>query len=485
MMGQAVVTRGLGLISTALLARLLTPIEWGSVQAVVQTAGTMAQTLKLSIDAGLQIRLSETARAPGDPTDEEFLGSGLLLLIVISLIGLCMGLVLGEPTAKLFGDPALAPFMSWAGWLAAGQLISQIGVVLLAFGAVRTLAVAHIGLNSAYLALIVIAYFLDVRGLLLGLTTQLFLHVGLGLTLLMLAVRAWRARNIRPKLTRSWTTQGDLLRIGLPVHSAAAVPALVSLFVSANLARTSGISGLAELRVVATLNQIVTLLPGSMAVAFLTEFAGARGSAQQVLPRDLLRYIRLILANAIIVATTIAWTATWLVPLAFGSTYASVVKLTSLGVATTVIMVVKQAILTGLMSERKTGYALADALISSIVYALLAAWLQPRFGIAGMLIGELLGHLTALILLAGLLSGRFVHAETAMSALKASAVLVLTLIALVFSFSSHDSAWGPWLYTPVLIALSASVPWALFTRDERTTIFQLISARWQRMTRER
>jgi O-antigen/teichoic acid export membrane protein len=485
MLAQAVVTRGLGLLSTALLARLLTPTDWGSVQAVVQTASTMAQTLKLSIDAGLQIRLSETERAASDPSDAEFLGSGLLLLLVISLFGLFLGLALGGPTAKLFGDAALAPFMSWAGWLAAGQLISQIGVVLLAFGAVRTLAFAHVALNSAYLALIVIAYFLDVRGLLLGLTTQLFLHVGLGLTLLALAARAWRARNIAPKLTRMWITQGDLLRIGLPVHSAAAVPALVSLFVSANLARTSGISGLAELRVVATLNQIVTLLPGSMAVAFLTGFAGARGSAQQVLPRDLLRYIRLILANAILVATTIAWTANWLVPLAFGSTYSSVVKLTSLGVATTVIIVVKQAILTGLMSERRTGYALADALISSIVYASLAAWLQPRFGIAGMLGSELIGHLTALIILAGLLSGRFVHAETAVPALKAASVLTLTLIALVFSFSAHDSAWGPVLYIPVLVALSASVPWALFTRDERSTIFQLIGARWQRMTRER
>ena len=480
MLAQAVVTRGLGLISTALLARLLTPTDWGSVQAVVQTANTMAQTLKLSIDAGLQIRLSETAREPDAPTDEEFLGSGLVLLLVVSLVALLLGLVLGEPTAQLFGEASLAPYMGWAGWLAAGQLVSQIGVVLLAFGAVRTLAVAYVGMNCLYVALIVIAYASHVRGLLLGLTTQLFLQVGLGLTLLALAVRAWRARSKAPRLSRMWNTQFDLLRIGLPVHSAAAVPALVGLFVSANLARTSGIAGLAELRVVATMNQIVALLPGSMAVAFLTEFASARGSAKEVAHRDLLRYIRMILATAIVVAATLAWTAGWIVPLAFGPSYASVVKLTSLGVATMLIIAAKQAILTGLMSERKTGYALADSLISSITYALLAVWLQPPYGIAGMLISELIGHLIALLFLAGFLSRRFAHADTALPALKAAGMLALTLIALGGRFVLHERAWGPLLYTPVLIALSAVVPWALLTRDERETIAHMLIARWRR-----
>ena len=477
MLAQAVVTRGLGLISAALLARVLTPADWGSVQAVVQTAGTMAQTLKLSVDAGLQIRLSETAREPTDPTDEEFLGGGLVLLGVVSLTGLLLGLMLGGPTAKLFGEPALAPYMGWAGWLAAGQLVSQVGVVLLAYGAVRTLAFAYVGINSAYLALIVIAYAVNVRGLMLGLTTQLFLQLGLALTLLALALRAWRARAKTPKLSRFWRTQGELLRIGLPVHLAGAVPALVGLLVSANLARTSGIAGLAELRVVTTMNQLVTLLPGSMAVAFLTEFASARGNAKQVLPSDLLRYIRLILANAILVAATAAWAARFIVPLAFGATYAPVVKLTSLGVASALVLVTKQAILTGLMSERRTGYALTDSLVSSVVYALLALWLQPRFGLAGMLISELLGHLTALILLAWLLSGRFTQTPSARPALKTALVLAFTLLALACTFSVYDLPWGPLSSSLLLISLCAGLPWALFTSDERSTLWRLARTR--------
>jgi O-antigen/teichoic acid export membrane protein len=481
MMAQAVFTRGIGLISTALLARLLTPTDWGSVQAVLQTAGTMTQTLKLSVDTGLQIRLSETARRPTDPTDEEFLGAGLVLVAAVSAVGLFLGLVLDKATAELFGQAELAPYMGWAGWLAAGQLIAQVGAVLLAFGAVRALAIAYVGMNSAYLALVVAGSIMHVPGLLLGLGTQLFLQLGLGLTLLGMAVHAWRARAKVPRLSRLWTAQRQLLRIGLPVHAAGSVPALVGLFVSANLARTSGISGLAELRVVGSMNQLVAIVPGSMAVAFLSEFAGARGNAEQVLGRDFLRYIRMIVANAIIAATTLAWTANWLVPLAFGSTYLSAVKLTSLGVATTVVMVTKQAILTGLMSERKTGYALLDSLLSSVLFALLAVWLQPDLGVAGMLLAELIGHLTVLILFASLLTGRFVQAETRVPAIKAASALMLTITALLFSFSTHDEAWGPWLYTPILICLSASVPWVLFTRNERTIIAQMLIARWRRI----
>ncbi|HTU63297.1 MAG TPA: hypothetical protein VMF89_32775, partial [Polyangiales bacterium] len=113
--------------------------------------------------------------------------------------------------------------------------------------------------------------------------------------------------------------------------------------------------------------------------------------------------------------------------------------------------------------------------------ALLAVWLQPRYGIAGMLISELLGHLSALVFLAGFLSKRFVHADTAVPALKAAGMLSITLIALGGSFVAHERAWGPLLYTPILVALSSSVPWALLTRDERTTLAHMLIARWKRL----
>lgn len=476
---QAVFTRGIGIISSGLLARLLTPTDWGSMQAVIQAAGTMAQTLKLSVDTGLQIRLSETQRQPDESTPGELLGAALLVLGLLSALAVVLGVFLSGVTARLFGEPALEPFMGWTGWLAAGQLIAQIAGALFAFGAFRAGAFTQIGVNSCYLILLLVAYALNVRGLLLGLSTQLFLQLSIGLTYFALTVRAWRALSIKPTLKRFWTSERELLRIGLPMHAAAAVPAVVSLFVSALLARSSGLPALAELRVVGAMNQLVAFLPQSMAVTYLTEFAGARGNEAQVSRHDFSRYIRIIIASAILAATSGVWMSHWLVPLAFGDRYASAVKFVSIGVATALVNATKQSLLIGLMSERKTGYALADSFVSSILYAPLAVLLTPMLGVAGLLLGELVSQLATLLMLGWVVSSRFRHADSARPAFKALSALVITITALLLTYFVYDRANSWMAYVPVLIGLSLCVPWVLFTQGERTALVQMLRARFR------
>lgn len=479
MVVQAVFTRGIGIISSGLLARLLTPTDWGSMQAVIQAAGTMTQTLKLSVDTGVQIGMSETQRQPGEPTQGELLGAALLVLGLLSGLALLLGVVLSGFTASMFGEPALEPFMGWTGWLATGQLIAQIAGALFALGAFRAGAFAQIGVNTGYLVLLLVAYALNVRGLWLGLSTQLFLQLGIGLTYLLLTLRAARALSVKPTLKRFWNSERELLRIGLPMHAAAAVPAIVALVVSAFLARSSGLPALAELRVVGTMNQLVAFLPQSMAVTFLTEFAGARGSESQVSRQDFLRYIRIIIASAIVAATSGAWLSRWLVPMAFGDRYSVAVKFVSIGVATALVYATKQAMLIGLMSERKTGYALADSFVSSVMYAVLAMVLTPKLGVAGLLLGELASQLTTLLMLGWILANRFRHADSARPALKALGALVVTLTVLLLTYYVHDRP-GSWLgYTPALIGLSLSVPWVLFTQGERTALVQTLRARFR------
>ena len=263
------------------------------------------------------------------------------------------------------------------------------------------------------------------------------------------------------------------------MHAAAAVPSIVSLFVSAYLARTSGLPALAELRVVGAMNQLVAFLPQSMAVTFLTEFAGARGSEAQVSRHDFSRYIRIIVASAILAATSGAWMSNWLVPLAFGDHYTAAVKLVSIGVATALVNATKQALLVGLMSERKTGYALADSFVSSLMYAPLAMFLTPKLGVAGLLLAELVSQLTTLLLLGSILSSRFTHADSARPAFKALSALVVTITVLLLTYFVYDRP-GSWLgYVPALIGLSLSVPWVLFTQGERTALVQTLRARFR------
>lgn len=477
MLVQAVFTRGVGIVSSGILARLLSPSDWGALQAIIQTAGTMAQTLKLSLDSGLHVRLSETARKPNDPSDGEFLGSALLMLLLLSAAAVGSGAFLSEPAARLFGEASLAPFMGWTGWLSAGQLLTQCSAVLFAFGAFRSVAFSQIAVSSVYLAVLVAAYLAHVRGLWLGLSSQLFLQMAPAVLIGALAVRAWRARGIRPSLARFWPALRDLLRLGLPMHLASAVPALLSLLVTSNLARTTGLPALADLRVVTAMAQLVAFLPGAMAVTFVTELTGARGNAAQVGAADFMRYIRVVVASAAIAALTAAWTASWLVPLIFGATYASAVKLVSLGVATATVTATKQALLVGLMSERKTGYALMDSLLSSSAYTALAISLTPSLGVTGILLSDLLGQSLPLLVLSILLSNRFKQPDTWKQALLAFLALAMTLSALMFAFAAHDRVF---LTAPLLVSLSLGAPWLLFTRAERAQLTQLLRERFRR-----
>lgn len=480
MLTQAVFTRGIGIISSGVLARLLSPSDWGALQAINQTAGTMAQTLKLSIDTGLQIRLSETAHLADDPSEGELLGSALLVLLLLSAASIGIGSFLSEPAARLFGDSALAPFMGWTGWLSAGQLLSQVSAALLAIGAFRTVALTQVGVSCVYLLVLVLAYLGHVRGLWLGLSSQLVLQLAPGVLFVGLTARAFRARGVRPALSRFWLALRALLRLGLPMHAAAAVPALLSLVVTSNLARSTGLPALADLRVVSTMAQLVAFLPSAMAVTFVTELTGARGSDAQVKTTDFLRYIRVVVASAAIAALTAAWSASWLVPLVFGPTYAGSVKLVSLGVATATINATKQALLVGLLSERKAGYALMDSLLSSALYSAIAFVITPMFGVTGILVSDLLGQSLPLLVFGVLLSGRFRTPDTTRRVLLTLLALGLTLSALILTFALHDQPRGTWLTTPLLIGASLSVPWLLFSGTERAQISQMLRARLQR-----
>jgi O-antigen/teichoic acid export membrane protein len=402
------------------------------------------------------------------------------MLLLLSAAAIGIGAFLSETAARLFGEASLAPFMGWTGWLSAGQLLTQISAALLAFGAFRTVALTQMGVSTVYLVVLAVAYFAHVRGLWLGLSSQLVLQIAPGVLFIVLTARAWRARGLRPALTRFGLALRELLRLGLPMHLASAVPALLGLLVASNLARNAGLAALADLRVVTAMGQLVAFLPAAMAVTFLTELTGARGSAAQVKSTDFMRYIRVVVASAAIAATTAAWAANWLVPLIFGGTYASAVKLVSLGVATATVNATKQALIVGLISERKTGYALMDSLLSSALYTAFAMSLTPSWGVTGILISDLLGQSVPLIVFSVLLSGRFKQPDTRKQALLTLLALALTLAALVFAFAMHEHTLGPIVYTPLLIGVSLGAPWLLFTREERAALMQLLRSRFQR-----
>lgn len=467
---QAAATRGLGVASSALLARLLTPSDWGSLQAVNSVAMTMTQTLKLSLDGGLQIRLSETEAHSGGPSHGELLGAGLLGIGLVALVAIVAGAGFGDLTARLFGDPALVPFMAVGGLLAAGQLVAQVGVVLLSFGAFKTYAAINTWVALGYVALLAIAYVIGVGGLPLGVGALGAMHVGTGGLMLVFALRSWRARGIRVRLTRMREATAELLRLGLPLYLGASVPSLVTLFVTADLARASGISALATLRVVGSLNQLVAFVPAAFAQTFVTQFAGMRGGASQIPSRDFLRYLRLIVAGGVLSAVATAIVAPWIVPLIFGPDYVPAARLVSIGVMSALLLTTKQAVLVGLIAERRTSFSLLDSLLVSVGYAGLSALLIAPLGVTGLLLADCGSQLLSLAIMGIVVGRRFVQPGIGGEAAKTLLSMLLALALLAASYLLFDSPLRL-LWAASWLALAAGmVPALLLRRDERAAL---------------
>jgi len=474
MVVQSAASRVLGVLSNGILARLLTPVDWGALQAVVNLSATLVHTFKLSVDAGLQIRLSETQREPGAPSDGELLGAGLGLLAATALATLVVAHGFGDGAARLFGDRSLAPWMGLGGWLAVGQLVGQIGVVLLAYGAFRTFAAVNTWVSVGYVAVLGCGYFAGVRGL--GFAAPALVAMQLSTSGLMLwcAARTWRRAGVRVSWRRLGSASRELLALVMPVYLASAVPAIVWLFVTAEVARTTGLEALGSLRIVASLNQIVVFVPGALAQTFVTQFAGVRGAADQVPTQDFVRYLRLIIAGSTWSALGTAALSPWLVPLIFGGQHAAASRLVSLGVMTATVQAIKQAVLVGLLSERRTSYALLDSFIASATCAGLAALWTPTFGVTGLVVAEFSGHLLALVVLCGRLAPRVVGSALGRQAAGAAVGLACGLLGLVFAYRAFDLPWrGAWLATLCAGALPG-LAFLLFTPSERAFVLDAV-----------
>jgi O-antigen/teichoic acid export membrane protein len=484
MVSQAAGSRVIGLLSNAVLARMLLPAQLGSLQAVTTVATVLTQTLKLSVDGALQVRLSESHVPEGGPGHRDFLGTSIALLTLLSCSALVIGFWFSSDAARWFGDASLTPFMGFAGLAATAQLVSQFGVVLIGFGEFRTYAAIQLYGSLGYAGLLVLAYVAGARGLTPALAIFLVSQVATSWFMTRSAVSAWRARGLSARFTRMFVAGRELLLLGLPLHLSSAIPSAVWLVITAGLARTWGVTSLADLRVVGMVNQIVGFVPHAIAQTFITQFAAARGASDRVPAHHFMRYVRVIIATAMITALGVTLFAPLLIALVFGPAYASTSKLVAVGLMTAAVLTLKQAILVGLVSERRSEYALSDTLVSSAVCAGVARVLIPTYGTAGFLASELVAHLAATLTIGLAMAWRMREAKVGRQALAAITALLYGLLAMLAGYLTHDTP----SHVPLLIASIAvgllGFAFGLFDAGERSAALlelRRITSRFRRV----
>jgi len=228
------------------------------------------------------------------------------------------------------------------------------------------------------------------------------------------------------------------------------------------------VESLAALRVVAMVNQLVAFAPAALAITFVTQFASLRGGGQNVPTTHFLRYLRVIIASALLTALATATIKPYLVRVAFGTQYVGTVPLVDLGLISISLTTLRQALVVGLISERRTGYALLDSLVTTLISAVLGQLLIPQLQAAGYLLAELLGNLASLSVLALVFGARLHREGRSLELFRALGVLLAGLAMLAASYALR--AGGPHVlqllagFSGMLLA----VAFALFTSEERS-----------------
>jgi O-antigen/teichoic acid export membrane protein len=293
------------------------------------------------------------------------------------------------------------------------------------------------------------------------------LQVVTALLTVLFAVRAWRVRGLALRWSRAVRAGGALLRFSLPVHLASAIPAAVWLGVTAELARRWGMASLADLRVITMLNQIVGFIPAAIAQTFVTQFAAARGAEARVPVQDFMRYVRVIISGALVTALPVALIAPLLIPRLFGAAYAHTAPLVNLGLMTATVLTLKQAIMVALLSENRTVFALGDAVVSSLVCALVARWSIPALGVTGFVLAELLAHVTGALTLVLAMALRVRHAGVGRQAGAAAGLLLYVLAAMTAGYFTQNPAAHALLLTAALVVGIAGCACFVFDSHER------------------
>jgi O-antigen/teichoic acid export membrane protein len=465
---QSAATRALGVLSNGVLARLLSPTDWGSLQAVASVSATLVQVLKLGIDTGLQVRMSETdEQRPEAASQRDFIAVSLVVLLGLGGLALIASFAFSGMMARLFGEPSLAPFLGFAGIAAAAQLAMQIGAVLISLGHFKQYARISAYAALGYLLALSAAYALGLRGLRVALPLFLAAQVVSGVLMVTQSARAWRERGIVPRFTRLWPALLDLARIGVPMHLAAAAPAAVWLTFTGRLAEHSGIAALADLRVVASVGQLVSFIPGAMAQTFITQLASVRGTSDRVPIEHFVRYARITIAGSTITALGVSLVLPILVPVIFGATYARTCPLVATGLLTVVVLTLKQCILVSFVSERRSLYALLDTGVAMTVFALSAGPLIDRFGTTGFVLAEFSAHFAALLAVGAAIVPRLRKPAPGGSVVIASLLFVMGLVELAVSAAtmSRREHWA--IMLGLLAATSGLLLAFVVTPDER------------------
>ena len=117
---QRLAVRGIGLVSTMILARLLIPADFGIVALATSLAALLDAVFEFGFDLALIHRQT---------TDRKHYDSAWTLSVLRGVITALLLLAIAEPMAQLYGDSRLMPVMMWLAVAALASGFQNVGIV--------------------------------------------------------------------------------------------------------------------------------------------------------------------------------------------------------------------------------------------------------------------------------------------------------------------------------------------------------------------
>lgn len=400
MAGQSAIQRGMGLLTTIVLARVLGASSFGAYSVVTNTAVSAFQLAKLGVDAAVHVSAAEAhSSAEARLRKGETLVAGFVLLSLAGIVGAASCIVLAEwLAAKVFGQPRLEGWIRVAGAVVILQAISQFCYVAMA-GLQRFMKYGRIMIAHATVNMVSVAGAALAAGLYGAVCAMIAVQLASTLWLLR-STKAAMSEECLPVSMRNIAPRAmELMKLGLPFYAAAAIAVPVGYYLQGMLTVSGGLEALGQLRAIATIVAIVTFLPTSASGPMISMLSKTRTEAGDAFPERIVRNAKMVFVSALFAAAVIMLMLPWLMPAVFGSEYVAAVGPTGISLISAALTTVGAVIGNALFSSRRVDLVFLATVVNTGVFCAAGSLLIPSHGLIGYVVAELLGS-SALLLAA-------------------------------------------------------------------------------------
>lgn len=379
----AVITRGLGMVSTILCARILGKAGYGELGIINSTTGIFG------VVAGFGLGVTAT-RYVAEFREKDPLRAGRIL----TMSAIVYWVTGGVATLLLF---ALAP------WLAAKTLVAphlagslRIGAVLLLLGAVnggqfgalsgfeafRSLSLLSVVTGCLHFPCVVLGcWWFGLNGALWGLVAASMFGVVLTRWAIIVEARRFGV----PLFVRRWSTELPVLwRFSLPTLAAGLLVTPTIWFCQTLLARQpGGYGGLAEYTVAASWRGMVQCLPDLLSSAYLPVAASLHTGSTGRYRRLMWATIAATVGVTLIAAVAVFAASPWILR-SYGAGFSAARWALALMLVTGVVDAANGTLMRTLLSCGKAYLRLISNSVWCLLVVGFSLWFIPRYGATGM-----------------------------------------------------------------------------------------------------